>query len=317
MIINSHVHVTTDKNYFFYNDYLLNRLIVEMASSDIDMAFPTLNPKLPFFRCPHDCSFSCLATSGKTNNNLNNCNCNFPDRHRVCIHEKKGKLILACKTCGKLILETNVDPIRDYNIRLINLTKPYRSFLKPILYLSLCKSTLQKEIDFFEKKYKGDFVGFKFHPWNDQVSVSNFNVNTSKPILIHTGKRSIESAKNAITFAQNNPSVRVVIAHAASLDDEILIQIAKMKNVYIDCCPSVFMFKNKTSCLTCSQDVSCPEDIYYKILSIVPIDKILFGTDAPWGNSFQELEVVRNLKIPPRFKEYILYKNAKKVYLTD
>lgn len=314
MIINSHVHVNPDGKCFFFNDYDLNRLLEEMYINHIDIALPTLNPKLEIFRCPNDCSFACPELSGKINYNLENCNCFLPHRHRICINEKDWKIALSCRTCGKLILESNIDPLRKYNIDLINLTKPYRTFLKPILYLSLCKSTLQNEINFFEKNFEGEFVGFKFHPWNDQVNIADFKIKTTKSILIHTGLRSIESVKNAIVFATNNPNIKVIIAHAATLDDDCLRKIAKSPNIFIDCCPSVFMFKNRWSCFTCSEGLSSPEDIYYRVLRIIPSNKILFGTDSPWGNSTDELAVIRNLKISRKVKEQILYMNAKSVY---
>ena len=317
MIINSHVHVATDNNYFFYNNYGLSRLINEMATSSIDILLPTLNPKINFFRCPNDCSMSCPIIYGGINNNLDNCNCSVSNRHRICVHEKKSKIALSCRTCGKLILESSVDPLRKYNMDLITITRPFRSFIKPILYLSLCKSTIQREIDFFEKNYKNEFVGFKFHPWNDQVSVANFRVHTSRPILIHTGIRSIENPKNTIIFAKNNPDVTIVIAHAGSLDEIVLKKVSIMGNVFIDCCPSVFMFENKTSSIVSPYDITCPEDIYYKVLDFVPSYKVLFGTDSPWGNSKQELEVVRRLKIPSRVREQILYRNAMELYKLD
>ena len=59
MIINSHVHVNTDENYFFYKDYGIARLLQEMQENKIEMAFPTLNPKIEIFRCPRDCSMHC------------------------------------------------------------------------------------------------------------------------------------------------------------------------------------------------------------------------------------------------------------------
>lgn len=313
MIINSHVHVNPDEKCFFYNDYGLHRFLEEMFVNNIDIALPTPNPKLEIFRCPNDCSSNCPINGGQ-NNDLNNCNCSIPQRHRVCIHKKGRKIAISCRTCGKLILESSIDPLRKYNIDLINLTHPYRIFLKPILYLSLCNSTLQSEINFFEKNFAGEFVGFKLHPWNDQVSVADFKVNTSKPILIHTGLRSIESAANAITFAKNNSSTKVIIAHAASLDDTYLQEIARTPNIFIDCCPSVFMFQNRSSCFAHPEKLSCPEDIYYKVLRIVPSDKILFGTDSPWGNTSEELAVVRNLKVPEKVKKQILYTNAKRLY---
>lgn len=350
MIINSHVHLNTDTNFFFYNNYGIKRFLAEMRKNGINLAMPTLNPKVSIFRCPNDCSMHCSLVScnqytnntgisssplastshpnvsvipstlypnelqDTINNNLNNCNCSNPNRHRVGIFEQDGKLVLKCKTCGNIILKSTLDPLHKYNVALINLTKPYRAQVRPLLYLSLCHFTLQTEINFFERCYGNEFVGFKLHPWNDQVSVADFRLHSSKPILIHTGIRDIESGRNAITFAENNPEIKIVIAHAAALDENCLRKIAIMENVFIDCCPSVFMFKNRFSSLFSPEDIHSPEDIYYKVLDYVPSRKILFGSDSPWGNSKDELDVVNRLHIPESVRKQILYKNAAELY---
>lgn len=312
MIINSHVHVNTNKNYFFYHNYGLMPFLQEMQENNIDIAFPAINPKVGFFRCPNDCSMHC---GKQVNNNLNNCHCKHSNRHRVGILEENASLVIRCKTCGKTLLTSTVDALRDYNIALIQMTRPYRKKIKPLLYIALCKATIQAEIDFFEKNFPHEFVGFKLHPWNDQVSVADFKLHTTKPILIHTGVRDLESAKNAAIFAKNNPELKVVIAHAAALDEEVLKEIAQLDNAYIDCCPSSFLYETKSTSLFSPQDILTPEDIYYKALDFLPSNKILFGTDSPWGNSKQELAVVSRLQVPADVKEEILYQNATKIYL--
>lgn len=312
MIINSHVHVNTNKNYFFYHNYGLMPFLQEMQENNIDIAFPAINPKVEIFRCPNDCSMHC---GKQVNNNLNNCHCKHSNRHRVGILEENASLVIRCKTCGKTLLTSTVDALRDYNIALIQMTRPYRKKIKPLLYIALCKATIQAEIDFFEKNFPHEFVGFKLHPWNDQVSVADFKLHTTKPILIHTGVRDLESAKNAAIFAKNNPELKVVIAHAAALDEEVLKEIAQLDNAYIDCCPSSFLYETKSTSLFSPQDILTPEDIYYKALDFLPSNKILFGTDSPWGNSKQELAVVSRLQVPADVKEEILYQNATKIYL--
>ncbi len=317
MIINSHVHISTDENYFFYNNYGLQQFLTEMDDNNVDFALPTLNPKLSIFRCPNDCSMHCPKTANSVNNNLNSCNCSNAKRHRIGIFEESEKLVLKCKTCGTIILKSSIDPLHNYNIALMNLTKSYRTKMRPLIYLSLCKSTIQAEIDFFENTYCNEFAGFKFHPWNDQVSVAGFRVHTNKPILIHTGMRYLESGANAITFAENNPDVKIVIAHAGALDETCLRKIAVLKNVFVDCCPSTFMFKAKYSSLFSPDEINSPEDIYYKVLDFVPSNKILFGSDSPWGNSKDELAVISRLHISESIREQILYKNAVRLYGLD
>lgn len=323
MIINSHVHLNTDNNFFFYNCYTLGSFLGEMARSGIDISFPCINPKVDLYRCPNDCSINCRNSGDssdctgnnlKINNNLQFCPCSNPGRHRVVLLEHDGKAVLKCKTCGKVISESIIDPLRKYNIKLILETRPYRHILKPLLYVSLCNATLQNEIDYFETNFTDDFIGFKFHPWNDQVSVNGFYVKTNRAILIHCGTRLLEHPLNAINFAKLNPKVRIIIAHAAALSENALMQVSEVDNVFIDCCPSTFLYKNKESSLEDYAEIHSPEDIYYKILDFVPSNRILFGTDSPWGNGLDELKVVRNLKVSKKVKEQILFRNAIHVY---
>ena len=310
MIINSHVHVNTSGNFFYYPEYDLQQFLTEMQENRISIAFPSLNPKVDIFRCPnaetqHLSSEKtiCTATHKRAK-----------PQHRVAVFSSDNQLVLQCKTCGKVIAKTSIDPLRVHNKELIMLTKPYRSALKPLLYLLLSKATMQQEIDFWENNYPNSFVGFKLHPWNDQVSVADFRLHASKPFLIHTGIRELESAKNAIAFAKNNPNLKVVLAHAAALDENALQEISLLDNVWIDCCPSTFMYENRFSAFAFPQDITSPADIYYKALDYLPSSKVLFGTDSPWGNSRQELAVIQQLQVPESVKAQILYRNACEVY---
>ena len=310
MIINSHVHVNTSGNFFYYPQYDLQQFLAEMQENRISIALPTLNPKVDIFRCPNAETQHlsgekpiCTATHKRAK-----------PQHRVAVFSSDNQLVLQCKTCGKVIATTSIDPLRVHNKELIMLTKPYRSALKPLLYLLLSKATMQQEIDFWENNYPNSFVGFKLHPWNDQVSVADFRLHASKPFLIHTGIRELESAKNAIAFAKNNANLKVVLAHAAALDENALQEISLLDNVWIDCCPSTFMYENRFSAFAFPQDITSPADIYYKALDYLPSSKVLFGTDSPWGNSRQELAVIQQLQVPESVKAQILYRNACEVY---
>lgn len=317
MIINSHVHFNTNKDFFFYNDYNIKRLISEMNENNVDIALPCLNPKIGEMRCVNDCSWNCNNCGNIVNNNLQYCSnqCVYRNRHRGVVTSKKGKYVLKCKTCGENIIKSDIDPLRKYNIELIRQTQKYNNRLKPLLYLSLCEATLQSEIEYFESNFKGMFYGFKFHPWTDQVSIKNFRIKTQLPILIHTGLREFEKVEDAIIFAEKHPKNMIVLAHAAQLKKNVLSEIQESDNIFMDCCPSSFLFKNREICFENYQAIQSAEDIYYTALSIVSSDKILFGTDSPWGSTENELNVIRNLNISNSDKENILFRTAERVYL--
>lgn len=52
-------------------------------------------------------------------------------------------------------------------------------------------------------------------------------------------------------------------------------------------------------------------DIFYRIVKKHPEDKILFGTDAPWGNQEEDVKAVKELNISPSLKEKIFHNNAR------
>jgi len=315
MVINSHVHFNTSRDFFFYSDYTIERFVRELDENNIDIALPSLNPKIGEMRCKNDCSFSCIINQNITNNNLQNCNCDYIRRHRGVVESHNGFYRLRCKTCGQTILTSKIDPLRKYNIELIRQTKNYTSRIKPLLYISLCESTIQNEINFYEENYKGLFCGYKFHPWTDQVSIRNFRIKTALPILIHTGLRECELAENAVHFAKNHPNNKVVIAHAAQLKNELLHIISNNDNMYLDCCPADFLFRNKEKCFVNYSKIESPEDIFYSALDVVGSKKIMFGRDSPWGSTSRELEIISNLKISNESKMDILYRTAQNVYL--
>ncbi len=53
-----------------------------------------------------------------------------------------------------------------------------------------------------------------------------------------------------------------------------------------------------------------PTEQFLRIVKAHGADKILFGSDAPWSNAEQELDVLRSLPLSQDEKEAILHKNA-------
>lgn len=312
MIINTHIHMATDNHFYFYPHFQLRQLLRDQQTNAITICLVCLNPKLSLLQCPKDCSFNCPMVSCHPNHNLQDCpsSCPYRAKHRMQVREDG----IFCKTCGNLIWDiSQVDPLRSFNIALIEQTKPIRSFIKPILYLSLANTSIQREIDFFEQYYTGEFVGYKLHPWTDQRKVSDIHVHTKLPFLIHTGIRKLESPANAIAFAENHPENAIIIAHAASLKEEFLKKISSTPNVFLDCCPSNFLFSHKEECLW-NKKVTSSKEIYKIALSYLSSKKILFGTDSPWGNTKKEIDTVNSLAISTTEKEDIFFRNAMQIY---
>lgn len=312
MIINTHIHMATNNQYYFYPHFQLRQLLKDIKLNAVSICLVCLNPKLSLLQCPRDCSSTCPITYFKQNHNLQNCSssCPYKNKHRIQVREEG----IFCKTCGNLIWDiSKVDPLRAFNIALIEQTKPMRAFLKPILYLSLSNTSIQHEIDFFEQHYAGEFIGYKLHPWTDQRKVSDIRVHTKLPFLIHTGIRELESPEHAITFAKNHPENAIIIAHAAGLKEEFLKKISSTSNIFLDCCPSSFLASHKKECLW-NQNITDAREIYEIALSYVTSKKIIFGTDSPWGDTKKEIATVNSLAISTARKEDIFFRNAMQIY---
>ena len=313
MIINSHIHVATNPNdYYFYSDFGYRQLLADCKSNHVDICLVCINPKLAILQCPKDCSFYCPISKFKPNRNLQNCpnSCAYKAKHRMEVQDAG----IFCKTCGNLLWDFScMDPLRLFNIALIEQTKAMRSLVKPILYLSLSNRSIQKEIDFFETYYAGEFVGYKLHPWTDQRRVSDIHIRTKLPFLIHTGIRDLESPAHAIAFAEHHPENAIIIAHAAGLKEEFLQKISSTANVFLDCCPSFFLAEHHKDCLW-NTSITSGKEIYETVLSYLTSEKILFGSDSPWGNTKKEIATVNSLAISDTEKENIFFRNAMKVY---
>ena len=313
MIINSHIHVATHpKDYYFYPNFGYRQLLANAKRNHVAICLVCINPKLALLQCPKDCSFYCPIHPFGPNRNLQNCtsSCPYRSKHRMEVRDSG----IFCKTCGNLLWDFScMDAVRPFNIALIEQTKAIRSLVKPILYLSLSNKSIQKEIDFFESHYAGEFVGYKLHPWTDQRRVSDIQVHTKLPFLIHTGIRELESPAHALTFAQNHPENAIIIAHAAGLKEEFLQKISSIRNVFLDCCPSFFLAEHKQECLW-NTSITRGQEIYETVLSYLPSQKILFGSDSPWGNTKREIATVNSLAISQKEKENIFFRNSMQIY---
>ena len=60
-------------------------------------------------------------------------------------------------------------------------------------------------------------------------------------------------------------------------------------------------------------NISCPEDLYYKAIELYGIDKIIFGSDYPFSNLSDEISLLNNLKLSDDEYKKIAYKNLMKV----
>ncbi len=178
----------------------------------------------------------------------------------------------------------------------------------------------------FEKYMELGAKGIKLHPM-----AQGFNINDSRmdelyrkcsenkfTILIHCGRVSnarlndYSDFKSIVPIIEKYPDIPIILAHMADGDKECVINVSKQyDNVYFDTSIVITGYPdlarvNEPSWLDDSEVVD--------IINEVGADKILFGSDFPWGSSVHDVIRFMKLKLTDPQKKTILSENAKLLF---
>jgi len=290
-IIDCHVHVTLHNETFQNEDFTIEKILKQMDLYKISKSIVMLNPMLK----DHTCN---------------------THKRKIFDSDKSDELVIKCLECSK-ILYRGTDPLRSLNIDLIKNCQKYNDRLIPLLYMYSSNNTIQNEIDFFEKNYLEAYIGYKFNPAHSFRKMNEIKfLKSKKTILIHTGKNyEHDHVINTINFAKNY-SGNVVLAHACKFSTTELKEIAKMDNIFVDVSPFCIMYDRKETDLFAPYNVSTlsKNDLYRALIQLVGIDKILFGSDAPFSEQGVELTSLLNSSLSENEKTKILNLNFKKAF---
>lgn len=303
-VIDTHMHINLECNSIYEGNKKIDDYVNNKA---IDFFIPSINPKVNFYTCKLDCNNNCIIHE-QSNSIVCPVICENRNRHRVKIYDGlNGNLIAFCTTCNKIIYEGK-DPFREYNILLMELCKKFNS--KPNLLLSMSNSTINEEIKFYEKNFHNMFLGYKLHPTSNFRNINEIKkFDSNRPVLIHNDVHNYDSINNSINFALRY-SGNVVLAHSYLLMAKEKLNI---KNLYFDICP-VDNFKNNINKIKHNQNYNNFKNIYNSALKYIEIDKLLFGTDWPYGDILDNYNEIIKADIEEKDKQKILSLNAKKLY---
>lgn len=276
MIYDSHTHASTLLTEIAESPhYTFDKLVNDMNTHGITKSLVMVNPVFRKFRCPLDIY------------------------HKVIVQdtEQKGILRLYCSVCDKILYE-GPDPTRKYNEELITNTSNYPNRFFTMLYLLMSNSSIPSEIEYFENKYSTSFTGYKLHPrlsFRELDSIVAFP--SKRPIVVHIGIDFPEPITNA-NFVKNYQG-NIILAHVGRFHPGLLKLARTLPNVYIDVSPSSLIYQGREThiCEPFNSKISEPADIYKYLIESIGEDKVLFGTDVPWGNYETELNILNSVNL--------------------
>ncbi len=141
----------------------------------------------------------------------------------------------------------------------------------------------------------------------DLIVVVHAGLDIGLPKPIHTG---VEQILNVLDHFGDRAS-KLVLAHTGGwgLWEDVYEEIAG-RNVYIDISFSL----GTTKRLSTGEPLKlCDDDTLIKIARKHGIDKVLYGTDSPWGDHKAMLDKFLSLPFTKEEQDKILYQNAKKL----
>lgn len=308
-VIDSHMHLNYECNLKHYRDKKINEYIEYANRNNIDFFIPSINPRTIFFTCDKDCSNDCTELDNKEEK-VCPVDCKQRNRHRVKVVDGlNGNLIAYCTKCNKIIYE-GIDPFREYNIRLIELCQKSNIAL-PNLVLSLSNSTINSEVRFYEENFKKMFLGYKIHQTCNMRSINDIkSVESNRTILVHCDSHDYDSVENAINFARRYAG-NIVLAHSYLLSN--IEMINNVDNLFFDVCPTD-NFKSNIELIKHNINYDFYDNVYDAAIRYLDENKILFGTDWPYGNVDENYNEINNSKMDDITKEKILCLNARRAY---
>lgn len=185
-----------------------------------------------------------------------------------------------------------IDPTKPDRMPFYDETSANKKLLKAFkdckqaLLLAVCEPRHgnPQNIKLLLHRNKNKFVGLKFHPEANQIPANSelyddylqlakeFNL----PCLFHSGDTSSHYSSPELIYqlAKRHPEVRIILGHLSNGRKESKVRALQIMYESI---------KEKNCKLYC--DISwCEADILFGLINNIPIDRIMFGSDAPMVN---------------------------------
>jgi predicted TIM-barrel fold metal-dependent hydrolase len=137
-------------------------------------------------------------------------------------------------------------------------------------------------------------------------------------ILIHCGRVSnarlneYSDFESILPIIEKYPKMPIILAHMADGDAECVLDISKKyKNVYFD---TSIVITGYPEIINVNEPSWLDDNQVVNIINEIGADKVIFGSDFPWGSPIHDLKRIMNLKLTDEQKKLIFSENTKKIF---
>lgn len=228
-----------------------------------------------------------------------------------CIHVTKSKYIFQCTECGKITYNGD-DPFWDENIFLLNHATD-NELVFPFIIVS---PEMGVAIEKYEKNFGENILGYKLHPNFSQFSLKDISLSSKKILLIHSCVGLLDNAELIVDFAEHYNG-KVIIAHMGRFNKNAFDRARQMDNVYFDCSSIGLIWQSYNNHQYNLCDTSYlgafkkPADLLSAAMEYVGIDKVVFGSDEPFGCFEKDIKIVNELS--EDLRSALLSRNMRKI----
>lgn len=224
-----------------------------------------------------------------------------------CTECRNGSYIFSCINCGRKVLFKE-DPYFPHNVNLLK-SAGGNEIIFPMITIS---PFINEEIGKYDKLFPGEIIGYKLHPNFSTYYLSKINIESSRILIIHCGIGQYDNANLLLDFAENYKGP-VIIAHLGRLSESAFQRAKRLENVFFDCSSIGLIWKSYQNdsynlCDSCYLGVfSSPDQLLKSVIDYVGVEKIVFGSDEPYGSFQEDINIIE--RISDDDKNKILYKN--------
>lgn len=222
----------------------------------------------------------------------------------------------------KILLENIWEPsgLEDFPYQQENLVlleeiklRGWEEFFFPFLAFDP-KEKADQQMDFLS--HKDGYFGIKIHTLATRSSPTDVDEKLKRvlkdrnlPVLFHTGKQENTLPEKVLEFAEENPEIRVGLAHLGGLDAKVLQKATEVQNLFIDTSPFICIcyfaragLKRYLSDNIFKADYNDPVKALLDLYSILG-DKLIWGSDEPFSCfSGKDRQIVTNFSYEEQFE---------------